>query len=207
MNNRILILLPSYNRPAQLTRCLDGLNTMGSGFFDVLVLQGRATDGIISLFNSVPPALIAQYEVLGLMGDDCAMRTPGWDKLVSNALASKPGLLYGRDGIQDAKLATHPFISTAIPLALGCVLPPVFHALCADTALMKVAEAAGCLHYEPSLFTEHLHHSTGKTQADANTARTESWLDADMLALERFERELLPTYTRIAKQALFLPTT
>jgi len=201
MKRPILMLLPSRGRPQALAECIGEMTKHGSDLFDILVLQGAA-EGVVSVFNSVPPELLRQYSIVGLLGDDCRIRTAGWDKLVDSYLARKPGVLYGRDGIQDEKLCTHPFISTVIPLTLGHVFHPSFKSKCADTALMGLARRADCLQFTPGLFTEHLHWSTGKSVADQNTQRGEAFLDTDLAALDNYERNIMPAEVEIVKHCL-----
>lgn len=207
--NSILMLIPSRNRPKALQECLTSLIDTGGGEgsrMDFTVLSGELSseEGIISLFNSVPMQTIARYDIVGMCGDDCRFRTPAWDKLVVESLTARPGLLYGRDGIQDKNIATHPFVSTRMVLALGYVFPPCFKGLAADLALQEVADLAGCLYYEPQLFTEHLHWSQGKSEKDASAVKQEAWSARDHLALAQWRREDRLLAVDLVRKALWL---
>jgi len=207
--NSILVVIPSRNRPQALTECLTALIETGGGkgsLMDFMVLSGELSpeDGVVSLFNSVPMQTLERYDVVGMFGDDVRFRTYAWDALVVRCLTARPGLLYGRDGCQDELLATQAFVSTQLVLAVGHVYSPCFKSLFADKALMELAAAAGCLQYEPELFTEHMHWSLGKSLKDDQSCKHEKWHDRDQAAMAEWQREDLPRETELVKKALGL---
>jgi hypothetical protein len=207
--NSILVVIPSRNRPKALTECLAALIETGGGkgsLMDFMVLSGALSpgDGVVSLFNSVPMQTLERYDVVGMFGDDVRFRTYAWDALVERCLARRPGLLYGRDGCCDERLATQAFVSTRLVLAVGHIYSPRFKSLFADKALMELAVAAGCLQYEPELFTEHMHWSLGKSLKDDQSCKHEKWHDRDQAAMAEWQREDLPRETELVKKALGL---
>jgi hypothetical protein len=196
---RILILLPSLNRPKQLSECVTSLCATATGPFDFLALTEKST--FVEAVNSVPEELLYRYDILGLLGDDCRMRTQDWDGLVQNHLAGKVGLVYGRDGIQDEKLPTQPFFSTAIALTLGFVLPPMFKQYFTDDWLLALANGAGCRFYAPDLFTEHMHSCAGKSANDETYMRSNAWMEEDGEAWHRYRAQgLLDKDIRAVKE-------
>jgi hypothetical protein len=187
MKSPILILLPSLNRPNQLSDALASLIKEGTGLADILVIGGEG--GVIAAFNSVPHELISQYRIVGMFGDDVRMKTRAWDKLVVEKLAGKSGLVYGRDGHQDAKLCTHPFITSDIFHALGFIYPSQLHHFCGDNYMMQLLQPIGKVQYLPELYTEHLHPDAGKSPLDDTYSKSREWWDRDLAAWKRYQDE------------------
>jgi hypothetical protein len=190
MKNPILMLLPSLNRPNQLSDCIASIVKEGTGLADILVIGGEG--GVIAAFNSVPHELIFKYQIIGIFGDDVRMKTPRWDALVLSKLSGKSGLIYGRDGHQDAKLCTHPFVSTSIVHALGFIYPSALHHFCGDNFLMELLQPIGKVEYVPELFTDHLHPDAGKSLLDDTYRKENAWWDRDRTAWEQYRQNLLP---------------
>ena len=160
----ILILLPTLNRPSQLCDAIASFVRWGTGLADILTLGGQG--GITFVLNAVPQELIMEYEIIGVMGDDIRMQTRDWDKLVYERLHGRLGLVHGRDGIQNDKLPTHPFISSRIISALGFIQPSGLHHFYGDNFYQELLTPLGLIQYVPELFTEHLHFTVGKSPDD-----------------------------------------
>lgn len=189
MPSPILVLLPSLNRPAGLCETVASLVNNGTGLFDLLILQGDSECN--QAMNLVAKETIAAYQVVGVMNDDTRMRTPGWDRLILDRMEGKPRLIYGRDGIKDESLCTHPFISSKILGALGFVMPPGLHYF-ADDFWMTISNSLGFRVYVPELFTEHLHFSVGKSPPDGTYARGGEHWQYDLYAWPKYLRDSLP---------------
>lgn len=111
----------------------------------------------------------ARADVMMHCGDDIVFQTPGWDQLVLaefDASADKILLVHGRDGFQDANLATHGFLHRHWVDAVGYFVPPYFASDYNDLWLTEVADALGRRRYLPELYTEHLHPVVGKAPLD-----------------------------------------
>lgn len=187
----ILVLLPTLNRTASLCAAFESLMLNSTGLADVLVIAGEF-DGTVAALNSVPRELLSGYDIIGLFGDDVRMRTPGWDSMVSSSLNGKCGLVYGRDGHQDQRLCTHPFVSTSIFRVLGFIHPPELHHFYGDNFLMELLGPIGKAQFLADLFTEHLHPDTGKSVADETFRKSQRWWDADSVAWREYSRTKLP---------------
>lgn len=199
IRNPILLVFPT-NRsgPAALSAIQSFLDA-GTGCFDVLLIQGP--EEYIPKINSAMEAM-AGYRVIGIMADDVRMKTAQWDRLVWARLADAPGILYGPDGIQNERMATHPFISREVIAALGFVHPPSLKHYFGDSLLTETARRAGCLQYAPGLILEHLHHSTGKSSRDDIYASSEIFWSADETEANRLARDELPAWVERLKQNL-----
>jgi hypothetical protein len=189
MKPPILILLPTLHRPAAVGAALESLLATGTGLSDVLILEGEG--GIVAVVNSVPRELLAQYQIVGFFGDDVRMRTHAWDALVLSKLSGKTGLVYGRDGHQDKRLATHPFVTSNVFLALGFVFPSQLHHFSGDNFLMQLLSPLGKVEYVETLFTEHLHPHAGKAAMDKTYEQSQTWWTRDQEAWKLYSREML----------------
>lgn len=184
----ILVVIPTLNRPCQLAEAIACLTVNMSGnLADFYILTGD--DHPAQLYNSIPADLLCQYSVIGFMADDVRMRTYGWDALVMQYLDGRIGLVYGSDGIQDQRLCTHPFMSTAVPLELGFILPPGFkHGYYGDNFWHELFSDLGAMNYVREIIVEHLHPSAGKSPYDETYRRAEQFLQSDKEAWERYKR-------------------
>jgi hypothetical protein len=115
-------------------------------------------------------AQLAQDEILMHCGDDIVFRTPHWDTLVSNVFDNewpdKIGVVHGRDGFQDQRLATHGFYHRRWIEVLGRLVPPYFSSDYNDLWNTEVADAVGRRRYIPEIYTEHMHPVAGKAELD-----------------------------------------
>jgi hypothetical protein len=127
------------------------------------------------------------YEILASFGDDHRPRTPGWDvRIEQEFLLHGSGLVYGADGLQDARLPTAPFWSTDIVKTLGWYFPPNLVHLFADDFWLAFAKAIGRCRYIPEILIEHLHPSAGKAEWDAINHENDSWWEHDQGAYQDY---------------------
>jgi hypothetical protein len=104
-------------------------------------------------------------DVLGAFGDDVLFRTPGWDRIVAEAL-STPGIAYGNDLVHAAGHPTAVFMSSVIAKALGYLAIPQSRHLWVDDAWKLLGQKTGTLRYLPELILEHMHPAVGKAEMD-----------------------------------------
>lgn len=103
------------------------------------------------------------------LGDDIVFRSDGWDSAVRGAFweyADRIAFVYGRDGVQDANLGTHGFVSRQWIDAVGYFCPPLFSHDYNDTWLNVVADAVGRRVFLSDVFMEHMHWIWGKSEHD-----------------------------------------
>lgn len=192
MKYPILIVIPTLKRPQAVALCIESFTTHGSGLADYFAVERRSELGMQAALNSVPMALLAQYEVVGIINDDVRMRTAGWDELVYSKLRGKTGLVYGRDGIQDDRLATQPFFSAHVATDIGLLAPPAPFRNLNDIFWGAIFNALNRVEYVPALFTEHLHHSAGKAAYDETYRRNDEAFAADNARWPEFAAKELP---------------
>lgn len=191
MKQPILVIIPSLNRLSGLADCLASFVIHSTGRADFLTLSGPG--GITAALNSVPLSLLENYRIVGLMGDDIRMHTSNWDFLVDEALSSGPGLVHGRDDIQNEKLPTHPFITTDIVRALGFLQHPDLTHFFGDNFWQELLATYGRIRYLPQLHTEHLHFTVGKSPKDSNYINEEKQWSHDEAAWKEIQRNM-PAY-------------
>lgn len=194
MKERISILCPTRKRPKNLIRFMESiLATRISREIEVLIYVDEDDVDTANAFETLPAsddldtfivagprlALFDAYNLLSrasrggivhLAADDLVYRTGGWDEAVRGSflgVADRTALVYGRDGNQDERLATHPFLSRRWIDALGYAVPTQFPGVGGDVWLHDLARRIGRSVYLPSVFIEHLHWSFGKAEKDA----------------------------------------
>lgn len=186
----ILMLMPSLNRAKSLSEAIQSLLTTGTGLHDIITIGGGG--GSTTALNSVPMELIAQYQIIGLFNDDARMRTQGWDAALLDRMSHRPGLVYGRDGIQNEKLCTHPFISSKIIQCVGFVQPPQLYHYYGDNFWGSLLQPLGAVRYCPDIFTEHLNAMALGLEQDKTTQVEIMHWDSDSAAWQLFSKNELP---------------
>jgi hypothetical protein len=150
---------------------------------------------------------VAVGSILHMSSDDIRFRTVGWDETVRAVFGRLPdriGLVYGRDGIHDAKLATHGFVSREWVDTVGYFTWPEFPCDYADTWLHELAGRIGRLFYVPSILIEHLHPIVGKSEWDTtHRERLQRGRDADVAALFRSLSDRRVSDARLLEAACF----
>lgn len=111
----------------------------------------------------------ARGDIMMHCGDDIIFRSNNWDELVIaefNKYPDKIVLVHGRDGYQDARLATHGFRHRNWMSVVGNFVPPYFSSDYNDTWVTEIADALGRRSYLESVYTEHMHPVAGKAEMD-----------------------------------------
>jgi hypothetical protein len=105
-------------------------------------------------------------DYLGFIGDDNRFKTPGWDRMIVEALdANGGGFAYCND-LWRNDLPNHIFVSTKIVKSLGYLGLPGIRHLYMDNTWKVLGEGADCLYYLPHVLIEHLHPLNGKAEWD-----------------------------------------
>jgi hypothetical protein len=178
-----LVICPSRGRPGNIAELIECWELTGA-VADLLVCvdlddpfleeyfalaQGRATV-ISGLRKSLTgwinfAAVDADYDIIGMIGDDVRPRTYGWDVKVSDAMR-RYGIVYGNDLHQRHKLPTHPFLDAELVRRLGWMAPPSIVHLYIDNYWKALGDRLGTLTYIPGVILEHMHPHAGKADMD-----------------------------------------
>lgn len=114
------------------------------------------------------PVLVGDATSVGVVGDDCRFRTPGWDVSLDGWLTGHVGIAWPDDGWDhpwsSEEKAAHWWVSRPIFDAFG-IAPPTHH-LFMDDYWAVLAKAADCGRYFPDVLVEHLHPMAGKAPED-----------------------------------------
>lgn len=114
-------------------------------------------------------AEIAHHDVMMHCGDDIVFRTSAWDQRILDVFDQAPDkliLVHGRDGFQDARLATHGFYHRRWGDVLGYFMPPYFSSDYNDLWMTEIADMVGRRIYLEDVYTEHMHPVIGKAPLD-----------------------------------------
>jgi glycosyltransferase involved in cell wall biosynthesis len=193
----ISLLLPSRGRPDNVRRLVESVRETASQPNNVEIVVAIDDDdpelmrylhpGLYSVQSQVfstERTTLSEYwnlaykkasgDILGHMGDDIVMKTPGWDTIVTEAFDQYPDkivLVYGDDGDPThANFGTHSFVSRRWVETLGYMCPPYFSSDYNDTWLNELADGVGRKHRVPIL-TEHMHFALGKGTLDLTHAQ------------------------------------
>jgi hypothetical protein len=125
--------------------------------------------------------LLVDATSVGMIGDDCRFRTPGWDVALDGWLQKNVGVAWPDDGWAHPWSATakaaHWWLSRPVVDAMG-LCPPTRH-FYMDDFWATVAREAGCARYMPEVLVEHLHPMAGKADNDRTYARTRRFVAHD----------------------------
>jgi hypothetical protein len=162
----------------------------------------RATNTMSLRIATDPDAII------GNLGDDQMARTPGWDRMVVEAM-TEPGFVYGNDLFQGERLPCGGiFIHAAIVNALGWYALPACEHLFIDNAWALLGRNLGRLTYLPDMVFEHLHPLAGKGDWDDGYERANNAaaVDRDRIAFESWrDGGGLPKAVTIIRESLAVP--
>jgi hypothetical protein len=141
--------------------------------------------------NRLAVAYAGQYRAVASLGDDHLPRTPGWDRLLLDAIdrMGGEGIAYGNDLHQGGRLPTAPVISAGIVEALGWMMEPSLRHMYVDNVWRDLGQRAGCLAYVPGVIIEHLHPDAGKAVTDGTYAGSLAGTAADRATYEWWRRE------------------
>lgn len=222
----LVVLTPSRGRPQRLREMVDAVHSTAEGGVRVLVgldlddpthneylagaspttyytLSGRRrslcawTNDLAEL--ALTPATLDTPRYLASLGDDHRPRTPGWDRMLIEAIEAMtgPGFAYGNDLLQGRAMPTAWVASAEVVRELGWMMLPGCEHMYVDNAVLALGEAAGRIAYRPDVVIEHLHPLAGK--ADWDMSYRESNADgryaADRLAFEAWRANQLAADT------------
>jgi hypothetical protein len=138
--------------------------------------------------NQIALAQAGNYRALASLGDDHVPRTPGWDRLLLDAIDGMggTGFAYGDDLGQRENLATSVMVSADIVQALGWFMLPACAHYHVDNAWMDLGRGAGCLAWCPDVVIEHAHPFWGAAPMDATYESEFGRGGADQAAYEKW---------------------
>lgn len=124
--------------------------------------------GMGQAINAGAAQLLREYpdtKAIAVLNDDHFPHTKGWDRIFLDKIAGGALFVWGRDGIQNEKLATAPTISAEVWWELGWLALPTLRHLYVDNVWTDLARATEYQYLE-RIEIEHLHHETGQAAHD-----------------------------------------
>ena len=209
MTRDLLVITPTRGRPGSMKRLADAVAATATCLTDLIFAvddddpASLATAGEKGAWACGPRDTVSgwtnrlalehagRYRALASLSDDHVPRTPGWDRLLLDAIDGMggTGFAYGDDLLQGANMPTAVVVSSAIVTALGWMALPSCRHYWIDTAWKDLGEGAGCLAYRPDVIIEHCHPGAGKAPWD-ETYASEAALDAqDKAAYDTWRRD------------------
>ena len=142
----LIVLCPSYRRPISASAVLESFNRTkvlpdtrlvflcyerdpDSDLYqgDVILCPEKA---MVERVNGAL-GLLDDYDSVGWIADDNRFETPGWDRVVVDALGSHP-MVFGNDVVSPGSKPSHVFMDSRIPRELGWLILPGLHSTFAD---------------------------------------------------------------------------
>jgi hypothetical protein len=123
--------------------------------------------GMVASLNWAAMQLSLNYSILGFMGDDNRVKTPGWDSAVISALEDQEiGIAYGNDLLRGALLPSSVFLTQPLVMAMNGFSPVQFQHLYVDNFWLKLGNDLEKIHYLENVIIEHLHPAARKAKVD-----------------------------------------
>ena len=202
-DNDLLVMVPTRGRRAQCERLLksftetatcadllfvtddddrDTYAGMDWGVAAVAELAPR--EYLAGKLNKTALAMADLYKVLMWLGDDCVPETPGWDKIMLDALEDLGGAgwVYPDDKRRN-DVPEQWMVSSDVVKALGWFANPALNHFYLDNSIAELGKRAGLIRWCPQAVIEHLHYSVApETEHDALYRSTEDLFGASDLA-------------------------
>ncbi|MHB1782745.1 MAG: hypothetical protein ACYCTE_08645 [Acidimicrobiales bacterium] len=210
---RLLMIVPSRGRPAHLDRLVATWCSTTSGDADLVValddddpqlyrynahrvamVSVGPRQSFIAWTNEIAVGHADRYDFVGSMGDDHLPRTPGWDKLVCEALDELgTGVAYGDDLAGTPALPSAAAVTSNIVASLGYLLPPVLEHHGSELYFRSLGEDLGRSRFLREVVLEHVHYSSGKSSIDHTYLECAATIDADRARYEMYMEREWPT--------------
>lgn len=210
----LYVLVPSRGRPASIERlvkaCADTCTADTRLHFafddDDLALRANIAaaaghrytvgprDGLAGWTNQLAARHVKRGDAVALasIGDDMLPVTPGWDRMLLDALPAGGGFAYPDDQRRD-DIPEAVVITTAIVAELGWMCAPGLHHWFIDNVWADLGRAAGCLAYCPDVLVRHLHPNVcPDTRPDGTYHDAAQRFDSDLAAYQRWRLFRMP---------------
>lgn len=159
----------------------------------VMVFTGPRI-GMVPWTNMVASEFLGQTKAFGSMGDDHVPRTPGWDRLLLEALEGLggEGFVYPDDK-RRADVPEAVVVSSGVVEALGWLaLPEVRHYFC-DNAWSELGRRSSLIKYCPHVLIEHVHYTISTAPRDVTYSEAEElYGNRDRLAFNQWRTNQMP---------------
>lgn len=221
MDNDLLVMVPTRGRREQCENLLDNF-TKTATCADLLFITdpddtsyagmdwGPATvatleprEYLSGKLNTTGMAMADLYPVLAWMGDDCVPITPGWDKLLLDALEDLGGTgwVYPDDKRRN-DVPEHWMVSSDVVKALRWFANPAVNHFYLDNSIAELGKRAGLIRWCPEAVVEHRHYSiTPGVEHDETYKSTEDMFgDSDLAAFQEWRTSQLANEVSVLRR-------
>lgn len=203
MNEKILWICPSKNRPKRLEETLRSWRMTTEGLSDVIVILDNEEieyDHLISEFNDtiwvrsdpvkgsflhlvnkIALEYINNYSFMGFLEDDIVFETIGYEKKFIQKLneLGPTGIVHAMDGMEKKGLLTIPVMNTFIINKLGFMSPPCLKSLWADNFWLSMAYHLKTYYKFEDVMIRHKHYSRYNIGKDSVTKEVNNNYEID----------------------------
>jgi hypothetical protein len=172
----------------------DTYEGMDWGPGSVAVLEPRA-GSLSELLNKTASALAGDFDVLMHVSDDCVFVTPGWDRIMLDALEDLGGS--GWVYPDDKRRYDVPelwMVSSDVVTELDWFMPPQMGHFYVDNAVGELGKRTGLIRFCPGAVIEHKHYSVcADTPHDETYREAEETCGApDLVAFRQWQADVMP---------------
>ena len=212
-DNDLLVIVPTRGRRAQCERLLESFDRtvtcadlvfvtdpddgsyegMDWGGAECAVLEPRQM--LSGKLNKTAMSFAGAYPVLMWCADDHVFRTPGWDKLMLQALEDMGGSGWvWPDSRRRSDVPEIWMCSSDVVQALGWFANPALSHYYLDNSIADLGKRSGLYRWCPEAVIEHLHYSVcPETERDVVYRETEGTHgEKDMAAYRDWHASVLP---------------
>ena len=212
--NDLLVMVPARGRKANAERLIKSFSETATCADLVFVLDdddeatyegvewGNILHGVLSprgslqqKLNQTAAAMMAAYPALMWTGDDHEFKTPGWDRMMLDALEGLGGhgWVYP-DTVRRRDVPEIWLASASITETLGWFFPPAVHMYYGDNSVAELGKRSGLIRWCHQAVIEHLHHSVRPdVEHDAVYREAEAvYGQADLGAYRQWQADVMP---------------
>jgi hypothetical protein len=197
MNNKILWVCPSKNRPKRLEETLKSWSLTTDFLSHIIVIldindnsydhliqeystvtwirSEPANGAFLHLVNKVALDNIDEYTYIGFLEDDIVFETKGFEvKFIDKLKELGPtGIVHAKDGMEKKGLLTIPVMNSNIIKKLGYMSPPCLKSLWADNFWFSMAQHLKTYHKFDDIMIRHNHYSRSNIGKDDVSAQVD----------------------------------
>jgi hypothetical protein len=220
--NDLLVMVPTRGRREQCERLLETFTATATCADLLFILDpddtvyegmewGEAASCVLEpreylsgKLNKTGTAMADIYPVLMWTGDDVAFRTPGWDKILLDALADLGGhgWVYPDDKRRN-DVPEHWMVSSDVVKALGWFANPAVSHFYLDNSIAELGKRAELIRWCLEAVVEHLHYSVAPGVEHDETYRSteEMFGESDLKAFHQWRTDQLANEVSVVRRA------
>jgi hypothetical protein len=216
----LLVIIPTRGRRSQCERLLESFTETAKGpgtelifiidpdddayedmdWGGAMAAQLDPRGSLTAKLNKTAMTYADEYRALMYVGDDHVFRTPGWDKMIGDALVTSH-MVYPDDR-RRSDVPEIIAITSALVKALGHFAEPSLAHYYIDNAWSELGRRACVLRYLPEVVIEHLHYSLDASVEHDRTYREAEtrWGEPDLKAFNKWRATIMPAQVSVLRR-------